>query len=159
MKSEFCGPPASVGGIGGETGTLEVVTNYDTGEISGFASGGLQFGSNGGAQGGVEAGAIWGLSADNKNYSGGSTTISGGSPEGPGGFISGNSGGLTGDPRQVTRPVSAGVTFTGSLLPFPSGNVSITNYTQPKHLGNVMTNGTVEQKMYLLERQVCKLGG
>jgi hypothetical protein len=55
----------------GGTGSLEQVVNYRTGDISYFASGGLQAGWNGGAQGNIVGGAIYGdLGRGNANYRG-----------------------------------------------------------------------------------------
>ena len=67
-KSKLCqmlpvgrtvGVSGSLGLIGGQTGSLQMVVDYDTGEISGFATGGLQVGWNGGASASVSAGLIY----------------------------------------------------------------------------------------------------
>jgi hypothetical protein len=65
----------SIGGIGGQNGSLSVVINYASGQVSGFATGGLQVGWNGLAQASVSVGFIYGaLRPNNEGYSGTFTT-------------------------------------------------------------------------------------
>ena len=66
------GVSGGIGGIGGQTGSLELVVNYNTGQVSGFVSGGFQAGWNGVAQASASTGFIYGdLMADNSGYKGG----------------------------------------------------------------------------------------
>jgi RHS repeat-associated protein len=65
----------SIGGIGGQNGSVSVVINYASGQVSGFATGGLQVGWNGLAQASVSVGFIYGaLRPNNEGYSGTFTT-------------------------------------------------------------------------------------
>jgi hypothetical protein len=69
---------ASIGTVGGATGSLDLVTNYNTGQISGFASGGLFGGINGEWSAQISSGSIYGnLAANNSNFSGSFRTVSG----------------------------------------------------------------------------------
>jgi hypothetical protein len=66
----------SLGLIGGQTGALSIVVNYTTGQVSGFATGGLQAGWNGAAAASISDGYIWGnLGQTNAGFSG--RTVSG----------------------------------------------------------------------------------
>ena len=102
VKSKVCaaipqgrtmGVNGSLGLVGGQTGSLETVVNYNSGQVSVFASGGLQVGWSGGAQASVLTGFLWGdLKGDNSGYQGGFTTVAGSATAG-GGYISHSSGG------------------------------------------------------------------
>jgi len=61
-----------VGAVGSVGYSLELVVNYDSGEASGFATGGIQGGWNGVGTGTVFSGLIYGpLGNSNEGYSGG----------------------------------------------------------------------------------------
>jgi len=132
------GVSGAIGIVGGQAGTLEVITNYNTGEVSGFASGGLQVGFNGGLSGNVMAGLIRNLPS-NSSYSGPFTN--GAASLGPfGGFVGLSSGGFS-------RPLNidphgaqvAGATLGKSGFGIASATASVTIYTKPRHLGNIWT--------------------
>jgi hypothetical protein len=59
----------NLGLIGGETGAVEAVANYNTGEQSLFLSTGFQAGWNGGAGANAHIGFIWGLGDRNGAFS------------------------------------------------------------------------------------------
>jgi hypothetical protein len=71
-QGRVLGIQGAVGGVSGQTGTLEQVLNYTTGETTLFASGGIQAGVwNGGAQGNAIGGLIYGnLKGDNSKLPG-----------------------------------------------------------------------------------------
>jgi RHS repeat-associated protein len=145
--SQICAslPDASVAGIGGATGgvggpmgSLELVTNYNTGQVSGFASGGVYAGWNGGASATAFTGQVWNVGTNNANYSGGFT---GGSasvgPVSVNGAMS--SGGVAGNPAQLNPQGAFAVTagLSATLIPSPgAGNLNATNYSQPLNLGH-----------------------
>jgi hypothetical protein len=162
IKAAYCkavpsggvtGVTGSTGGIGGTPGSLEVVVNYNSGQVSAFASGGASLGWNGGAQGSVFNGYVWGLGQDNKKYSGGFTTISGGA--GPGFFLSHSSGGLK-SPKPSGDVSAFGLSFGGSLIAGFTGSVSATNYTQslnlPTATAALLPSASNDYLMYLLRR-------
>lgn len=139
-EASTVGLTGSLGIVGGQAGTLELVTNYDTGEQSLFASGGPQFGFAGGASGGVMFGFIQGLAGSNANYQGPFSNASG--SVGPFGLtLSATSQGLNG-PLKLSLPTAATVSIGKSLL-FPfSVTGSATNYSKPLGVGNLLTNPT-----------------
>jgi RHS repeat-associated protein len=166
IKSNYCkaipsgsvtGVNGSTGGIGGVPGSLEVVVNYNSGQVSVFASGGVSVGWQGGAQGSAFTGYVYGLKNDNSNYSGGFTTISGGA--GLGGFISHSSGGPNA-PTPSGNVWAFGPSIGGSIITGFTGSVSATNYTQllnlpPQAFPSVPTispTGPGDALMYLLRR-------
>lgn len=83
------------------------MTNYRTGQVSGFSAGGVSFGwNNGGLSGAAFSGLVFGLTGDNSNYKGGFTsgTVSANIPIPNVGVqvtASSSSGGLTGTPQQM----------------------------------------------------------
>jgi hypothetical protein len=128
----------AVGAVGSVTASVEVVRNYNTGEISGFTSGGIQAGWNGGASATVSTGFIYGLGNSNSNYSGSFTTVQAGA--GAGGFVSSSSGGFTKGPSGVKptgKVIVAGASLGTSLITTPKGGVSATNYSSPASLGSI----------------------
>ena len=133
------------------------MVNYNSGQVSVFASGGVSVGWQGGAQGSAFTGYVYGLKNDNSNYSGGFTTISGGA--GPGGFISHSSGGPNA-PTPSGNVWAFGPSIGGSIITSFTGSVSATNYTQllnlpPQALPLVLTispTGPGDALMYLLRR-------
>jgi RHS repeat-associated protein len=164
IKSAFCktlpsgrtiGVSGSTGGIGGVPGSVEIVTNFNTGQTSAVASGGVLVGWNGGAQASVNAGFIWGLGNNNANYSGGFTSGSASGGVFTGGFGifgSSSSHGLNGG-KPDFRVTSAGVSWGGSLIPLPTGGVSFTGTSQPVNLGSAGPPSNLgDYLMYLLRR-------
>jgi RHS repeat-associated protein len=148
----------SLGGVGGQTSSVEMVVNYNTGQTSGFLSGGAQAGWNGGVSGSVFSGFIYGpLNGDNSGYSGGFTTTSiPVYPEyGLNAFVSASSGGLTGPSGVVPTPggVSVvGVSAGGSLLNTQTGGVSVTNYTKPLSFGKWGLTTPIDFLLFLARR-------
>jgi len=125
------------GVLGGPTGGVELVQNYRSGQISGFAFGGAAVGWNGGASANISGGFVWGLNDSNSNYSGGFSGVNGSGRVGLN--IQSSSGGLTGsarelipNPREVT---SVALTAGASLIPTPTGGTTVTNYTKPLQMG------------------------
>jgi RHS repeat-associated protein len=147
------GASGGVGGIGGQTGGLELVANYTSGQVSLFEFGGLQAGWNGIVQGSVYSGFISGpLTADNSGYKGGFTAVATSVPTPvPGvsgvGFISGagNGVGVVG--------AGAGVSLVGRY----GVTVSQTGYTPPQQLGKywAFLADPLDQLLFLAQ-QVCQ---
>jgi len=167
LKQQICsaipsgrttGASGGVGGVGSPGGGGELVVNYDTGQVSAFAFGGLQVGWNGGVSGSVYTGFVWGLNGTNSNYSGGFTGVNGGA--GLGGFAESSSGGLTGGTSGLVpngNVNAAGISLGGGLLGGFSGGVTATNYSNPAQLGKFWGFGLspVDWLLYAA-RQVCK---
>lgn len=105
----------SVGVIGGQTGSVSQVVNYNTGQASLFGSGGVQVGWNGGASAFASEGFVWKMALDT-DYSGPFSNVSGGSSEGPGGQIYWASNGVKG----------VSFSMSGSLLPTATVSYSYT---------------------------------
>jgi RHS repeat-associated protein len=152
------GASGGVGGVGSPGGGGELVVNYNTGQVSAFAFGGLQVGWNGGVSGSVYTGFVWGLNGSNSNYSGGFTGVNGGA--GLGGFAESSSGGLTGGTSGLApngNVNAAGISLGGGLLGGFSGGVTATNYSNPAQLGKFWGFGLnpVDWLLYAA-RQVCK---
>ena len=155
------GVGGSFGGPGGGAGTLEIVTNYNTGEVSAFYSKGIYVGWNGGVEAQAFSGAIYNLGDSNSNYSGGFTTVSL-SPASVGVYGSQSSGGLRGGSvnagpvpgqrtvRTVGVSVGANTTFT------PTVTGSVTDYSKPLSLGKYWTLTNPVDLLGFLERQLCK---
>jgi len=139
---------------------LEVVTNYNTGEISGFASGGLQVGFNGGFSGNVIAGNIYNLGTSNSNYSGPFTTAAG-SLGTFGGFASCTARGVTSPFCVKGAPSVLGVSAGKSGFGPASLTASATSYSKPLPLGNIKTNGfasplAMTDLLMFAARQLCQ---
>jgi RHS repeat-associated protein len=150
------GASGGVGGVGSPGAGGELVVNYNSGQVSAFAFGGMQVGWNGGASGSVYSGFIYGLNSSNSNYSGGFTGVNGAA--GIGGFAASSSGGLTGGPGGLVPNGAVkvgGVSFGGGLLGGFSGGVTATNYTNPAQLGKYWALGPVDWLLYAA-RQVCQ---
>jgi hypothetical protein len=146
------GVSGGIGGIGGQTGTLELVMNYDSGQVSGFASGGFQFGWNGGAQGSVFTGYISGpLGGDNGGYQGGFTTASLSVPVPAPGLSAVGSVSKSGN---GVKSVTGGV--GGSLLGRYGLTVSKTDYTKPLQLGKYWAFSNPNDLLFFIAHQVCK---
>ena len=143
----------SVGLIGGETGSLQQVVNYNSGEVSNFASGGVQGGWNGGASASGSVGLIFQGNGQftNSDFSGPFSNVTVSAREGPGGSVSWASNGV----KVVSGSVSA------TLIPGPpTVSYSYTWTTKPKPAGNIWTNlsnplGLADLALYGL-RQLCK---
>lgn len=136
-----------IGGIGGQNGSLSAVVNYNSGQVSGFTTGGLQAGWNGGAQASVSMGFIYGpLGADNSGFSGTFTT---GSASGAifGGFASFGGG------VQVY-----GASFGGSVTG-ATGGLSRTTTSSPLQFGNILgrlAEIPLDDALSLAKRAVCQ---
>jgi RHS repeat-associated protein len=166
IKQKICSviPSGRTIGVSGGTGLLgagigggEIVINYNSGQTSAFAFGGLQGGWNGIVQGSAYTGFVYGLNDSNSNYSGGFTGVNGGA--GLGGFLAASSGGLTGSARGVipnSRGVKAGGVSVGASLFGPSGGVTVTHYTKPLQLGKIPLGWSVVDFPLYIGRQVCK---
>jgi RHS repeat-associated protein len=172
IKNDICsalpqgrtvGVGGGIGGVGGQTGTVELVTNYNTGVSSLFVSGGVQAGWNGGAQASAFAGFIYGnLGPNNGRYSGGFTTL--GASVGPefsvGAYVSASSGGLNGGPSGVV-PSQGGIRVIGasvgaSLLGPVTVTGSLTNYTNPLASSPFGALSNPLDLGLFLARQVCQ---
>jgi hypothetical protein len=129
----------SAGTLGGVTGSLDVVTNYGSGEVSGFTSGGGFAGFTGGGSITASYGIILGnLSPDNSSFSGPFTTTSG-SLGILGGNVATSSGGLSAPLKSTGTTVisgSAGLTlfgpftFTGSITNTSKGQLRMGNFVK-----------------------------
>jgi len=144
-----------IGGVGSVGGGVELVINYNSGQTSAFAFGGLQLGWNGGVSGSTYTGFVYGLNSSNSNYSGGFTGINGGA--GLGGFAASSSGGMTHGVSGLipTGGIKAvGVALGAGLLGGFSGGVSASNYTNPLQLGKFVAFTPADYLVYAL-RQLC----
>lgn len=149
--------------MGGQTGGLEALVNYNTGQVSGFAYGGLQAGLNGGLQGSVNAGFVWSLGDSNSNYSGPFTGAQ--AYVGPVGIYTAASSSGFSHPMDInwSGPNSVGVSLGKGLAPIPAGGgVSETYYSKPLDMGNILGPGywgsptnLFDQQMVLI-RQLCR---
>ena len=136
-RGRVSGVQGTGGILGGPTGGVELVQNYRSGQVSGFAFGGAQAGWNGGASANISSGFVWGLNDSNTNYSGGFSGVNGSGRVGVN--VQSSSGGLTGgarelipNPREVTSvTLTAGV----SLIPTPTGGATVTHATRPLQMG------------------------
>jgi hypothetical protein len=133
------GVSGSLGAIGGQVGTVELVLNYNTGQVSVVVSGGVQVGWNGGAQASAFTGFIYGaLGGDNSGYSGGFTTGQA-SAFGVGIFRGYSSGGLTGGASGLLpngQVTATGVSLGANLMQTPTLGVSATDYSSTLSLGS-----------------------
>lgn len=165
IKGKFCrlvpsgsvtGASGGLGGIGSAGGGVDVVKNYDTGQVSAFVFGGFQVGWNGGVSGSIYRGFVWGLNGSNSNYSGGFSGLNGGA--GLGSFAESSSGGLTSGTGGLLpngEVNSAGISFGGGILGGFSGGATATNYTAPRQLGKFTGFSRLDWLLYTV-RQVCK---
>jgi len=132
---QILGASGSIGVLGGETGSIELLINYSNGKISAFVSAGLQLASGSGASVGVISGAVFGLGSSNQNYSGPFSTVTVGI--GPYiEFVSATSGGF-GSPLNLIMPFVVGGGVSLSLLPSSLVTVSGTTYSAPLNIGNL----------------------
>jgi len=138
------------GAVGSVGGSLDAVMNYNTGEVSGYATGGFQAGWNGGVSLTGSGGLIWGLGKSNANYSGrfngwyGSWSVPVEPQFGLGGFKSSSSNGVT------VLGASVGAALLGKL----QGGKTWTDTTQPLSLGKFTNFGLTDFALYLA-RQIC----
>ncbi len=150
------GISGGIGGVGSVVGGVEVVVNYNSGQTSAFAFGGLQLGWNGGVSGSIYSGFVYGLNSSSSNYSGGFTGVNGGA--GLGGFAASSSGGINHGPSGFVptgEVQAAGVGLGIGLLGGFSGGVNATNYTNPLQLGKFAGFTPVDFLLYAA-KQVCE---
>ena len=168
-EGRVSGISGAFGLVGGLSGSVETVVNYNTGEVSGFLSGGLHAGYVGGLSGSGFLGAVRNLGNSNNNYAGPFTNASVGA--GPFALTaSASSGGLT-NPGTLSKNgvqvVSGSV--GASFLPTPvSLNASVTYFTNPIPMGNIANNTSafpsdlpgfglsLFDRIMFFARQVCK---
>ena len=130
----------SAGAMGANTGSLEVLINLNTLEVSLFASGGMSGGVTGGVSGSVNSALVYNLGESNTYYSGGSSGGSASVPLGPSGisfglFASWSSDGLPGlqDAMRQTATAIREFSFDPQayrealqpLAPRPGGSFSV----------------------------------
>jgi RHS repeat-associated protein len=157
------GVSGGVGAVGSIIGGGEIVMNYDSGQVSAFGFGGTQIGWNGAASASVYSGAIYGLEADNSNYSkgftGGNVSLPiGGGVVGIGAFAGGSSGGFTGGAKGLIPggPVVVGLS-AGVSAAYGVGGGTVTHYSKPVQLGKLWPfalNPT--DALLFTARQLCK---
>jgi RHS repeat-associated protein len=141
----------------GVTG-VELVLNYDSGQVSAFGFGGAQAIWNGVISANAYSGMIYGLQSDNDNYKGGFSGFAAGGTYGV--FVARSSGGLTHGwrnlwPRGAVKAV--GLTVGKSLVGAGTVEVSSTEYTDPLQLGKYWGFGTSPGDWLLYAaRQVCR---
>jgi RHS repeat-associated protein len=148
-KGSVASGGGSIGGIGGQTGSLSVVTNYDSGQISGFATVGLQAGWNGVATATGSIGLIYGnLTSSNSTFAGKFKTLSGSGAEGPGAFVSWSASGV----------YVVGVSANATAVPLPvNGEFSWTNSFGPLQMGNLVLGGgtALDDALFALRQGLC----
>jgi RHS repeat-associated protein len=168
------GYSGSLGFLGAPTGSLELVTNYRTGQVSGFAAGGISAGwNNGVASASGYVGLVSGLKGDNSNYPGGFTSGTIGVST-PVPFVgvqmtgSSSSGGLTGSPRgMLPNPADPNavnsITFGANAAlkaPTVSVTAAVTNYSKPLQLGHYWTLGmNLADAAMFMANQACEAAG
>ncbi len=121
---------------GGVTGSLDVVVNYQSGQVSTFRSGGGFAGFNGGGSVQVSQGLIWGnLGNNNSKYSGPFTNASG--SVGPLGVTVSRSSGGVRAALNFSGPFIVSVTGGVSLFGPATGTGSLITSSQPTPAGNL----------------------
>ena len=141
------GVQLTAGNRAGPTVGVELVQNFRSGQISGFAFGGGQVGVVGGFSGQVNTGFIWGrLDDSNSNYAGPFASTSGSIGK-FGGFIQSGSG-LT------VVGASAGL----SMTPFAAA-AGVTKYTKPLPLGRwwyqILNQNAIDTPL-IVANQACR---
>lgn len=157
ILSIYCSavPNGSVGGaqfgtglLGGVVGGVEVVKNYDTGQVSGFTYGGVHAGWNGGFSVDAHAGLAWGLDGNNSNYSGGFTGASG-SAGILGAYAAGGNPGLQSGGLRGLLPSRDGVKVAGilvgaNLMGVGTGEINTTYYSSPHQFGRASSMSAID---------------
>jgi RHS repeat-associated protein len=152
------GLTGAIGLHGGGTGSVEIVLNYNTGELSAFASGGLFGGVNGGASGGPFAGLIYGLGNSNANFSKGFSGVAVSAPGGIGGFIESSSE----SPQNpfklnlLTGPKVIAASWTPSVLTGGTNAMGTATYASPPlSLGHQFLAYNTFDSMLFTLRKLC----
>ncbi|NUO95714.1 MAG: RHS repeat-associated core domain-containing protein [Gemmatimonadaceae bacterium] len=151
------GATGGIGGIGSVGGGGEIVMNYNSGQTSAFALGGMQIGWNGGMSGSVYTGFVYGLNDANSNYSGGFTGFNVGA--GPGIFAASSSGGLTGGTSNMApngEVTAYGISLGAGLLSGFSGGVTATNYSSAQPIGRFGAFTTLDMLLFAARQILCK---
>ncbi|MFZ0748655.1 MAG: RHS repeat-associated core domain-containing protein, partial [Pyrinomonadaceae bacterium] len=138
------GASGTLGLLGGSTGGVELVRNYNSGQVSAFAFGGGQVGWNGGASGSLYAGNLYGLNNSSSNYAGGFTGVNG-SGRVVGGFVS-RGGGVT----------AVGASANASLVGPINFGLTRTKYTNPLQLGKFWAFDERDFAFFLTRQVVCR---
>lgn len=138
----------ALGGIGAVSGEGDMVLNYNSGQTSLFATGGMSFGWNGGASVTATSGLVYGLDGTNNGFSGPFKGASFYAPTpipfvGAGGSVV-HSGGVT--------VVSAGA--SAALVGRYGFGVSVTNTTNPLNIGR-FTGFSLGDFIGYLARRPC----
>jgi RHS repeat-associated protein len=144
----------SLGGVGGLTTSFQEVTNYNTGEVSDFATWGIHAGWNAVASASVSTGFILMPNGQFKNadFSGAFNNVSASAPEGFGGSVSWASNGVK----------VASASFGVNALPTPTLNYTRTWTSNPRAAGSIWTNFDAQNPMEFADltlyglRQLCK---
>ncbi|HEY2352927.1 MAG TPA: RHS repeat-associated core domain-containing protein [Candidatus Acidoferrum sp.] len=147
----------SAGTLGGTTGSFDIVSNYDSGEVSLIGSSGGFVGFNGGGSAQVSSGLVFGdLRSNNSGYSG-PFTSGAVSYKIVGINVARGSGGLSA-PLSFSGPLVISATGGPSLFGAGTVTTAITKSSQPSHLGNLTDAPlpSVDYFFYLLRQIVCK---
>lgn len=149
----------TMGTVGGVTGSFNIVTNYDSGQVTAFRSGGGFVGLQGEWSGGISSGAIFGgLASDNSNFGGYFTSANAGYSY-YGLSVSASSGGYK-HPLTLSTPIVVSASVGRSLFLPGSFTVSETNSIPVAQLGS-FADGTAptgssyinyNRLLYLLRR-------
>jgi hypothetical protein len=120
----------ALGGIGAVSGGGDMVLNYNSGQTSLFATGGMSLGWNGGASVTASSGLVYGLDGTNNGFSG---PFKGGSFSAPTPIPFVSAGGSVVHSGGVTV-VSAGA--SAALVGRYGFGISATNTSKPLNIGN-----------------------
>ena len=155
------GASGATGILGGLEGGGEIVVNYDTGQTSAFAFGGVHAGVNGALSGTIYTGFAYGLQGDNSNYSQGFTGFQSSlglvgdvaifaNSSAKGGFVKGAPGVV---PDFQVTVYGAGVSANLMDLPY-TGNANTTYYSNPQQIGRFTGFGLLDYVFYGA-RRIC----
>jgi len=148
----------------GQTFTLDVVSNYNTGTVSVFSSMGINAGwTGGGMASSAQSGYAYGVAGDNSNYAGYSTSINGGYRFAAGTFsistpqASNNQFSLYPTSNSSTTTISLGV-GVGETMTIGALFVTQGSYSMVGQLGSLQTGvGTPgDQWLYVAKQAACK---
>jgi RHS repeat-associated protein len=139
------GVSGTLGLVSGPTGGVELILNYDTGQISAFAFGGAQVGWNGAATGTLYQGNVYGLNGTNSNYSGPFT----------GGNVSGKVAGVFGAKSGPVYAVGGSASLSLLSGPFSFG-ANRTVYSSPLQLGRFWAFQDQDYYMFLGRQIACR---